>query len=76
MDQVGVGKSCRIVRLLDHRAFELKANIHEVFNNVWKDLVHFDVEQGKVAIRDSLPGEQRKFRNTSVALFPGLTSYR
>ncbi|TWU73379.1 hypothetical protein ED733_001995 [Metarhizium rileyi] len=55
IDRVGVSKSCRILRMLDHRAFELKSSIHEVFDNVWKDLIHFNVEEGKVTIREFLP---------------------
>ncbi|KAK2608730.1 ribosome biogenesis protein ytm1 [Conoideocrella luteorostrata] len=55
IDEVGVSKTCRIVKLLDHRAFDLKSSIHEVFNNIWKELVHFSVENGEVIIRESLP---------------------
>ncbi|KJK94719.1 hypothetical protein H633G_01436 [Metarhizium anisopliae BRIP 53284] len=55
IDRIGVSKSCRILRRLDHRAFELKSSVHEVFNNVWKELIQFNVEERKVSIRESLP---------------------
>lgn len=45
------------MRLLDLRSFELKSDVHEVFDHAWKALVRVDVEAGKVAIYDSLDGE-------------------
>lgn len=51
-----MSKSCRIIRLLDVDAFELKSDVHEVFDNVWKALVRVDVDTGTVAIYDKLEG--------------------
>ncbi|KHN95625.1 uncharacterized protein MAM_06466 [Metarhizium album ARSEF 1941] len=53
--QIGLSKSCRILRRLDRRALDLKLSIHDVFDNVWKDLIRFDVEEGKVSVRETLP---------------------
>jgi centromere/kinetochore protein ZW10 len=55
-DQVGVSKTCRVMRLLDIRSFELKSAVHEVFDHVWKALVHTDIESRKVVIYDSVNG--------------------
>lgn len=56
MDEIGASKSCRAVRLLDARAFELKAAAYDAFNQIWKSMVHADVELGKITIRDAAEG--------------------
>ncbi|PTB69462.1 hypothetical protein BBK36DRAFT_1187199 [Trichoderma citrinoviride] len=53
LDDVGISKTTRVMKLLDLRAFELKSDIHQVFNHVWKTLVQVDTESGKVAIYNS-----------------------
>ncbi|KAG5940845.1 hypothetical protein E4U59_002189 [Claviceps monticola] len=68
LDEVGVSKTCRIVKILDHRAFALKASIHEVFTQLWKELVHFNVEDGKVTIRASLPAGGMTLSEAVIAL--------
>ncbi|KAJ0166930.1 Centromere/kinetochore protein zw10 -like protein [Colletotrichum tanaceti] len=51
LDAVPVNKkACRVMRLLDLRAFELKSNVHDVFDHVWASLVHTDLEIGSLAI--------------------------
>lgn len=55
-DQVGVSKTCRVMRLLDIRSFELKSAVHEVFDHVWKSLVHTDIDSRKIVICDSIQG--------------------
>lgn len=57
LDAVPVNKSCRAIRLLDIRAFELKSDVHEVFDRVWTTLVNVDVEQGRISISSSRQGE-------------------
>ncbi len=56
MDEVGASKSCRVMRMLDTRAFELKSAAYEAFNQIWKSMVHADVESGKITIRDAAQG--------------------
>ncbi|KAG6025274.1 hypothetical protein E4U40_002769 [Claviceps sp. LM458 group G5] len=68
LDEVGVSKTCRIIKILDHRAFALKASIHEVFTQLWKELVHFNVEDGKVTIRASLPAGGMTLSEAVIAL--------
>jgi centromere/kinetochore protein ZW10 len=57
MDNLGISKTCRIMRLLDVRSFELKSEVHAVFDRIWKELVQVDMGAGQVAIYDSLEGE-------------------
>ncbi|KAG6041598.1 hypothetical protein E4U41_003335 [Claviceps citrina] len=68
LDEVGVSKTCRIIKLLDHRAFALKSSIHQVFNQLWKELVHFNVDHGKVTIRESIPAGGMTLSEATIAL--------
>lgn len=56
LDKVGVSKSCRVMRLLDLRSFELKSHVHETLNHIWKSLINVDMDAGKVVIKDALVG--------------------
>jgi centromere/kinetochore protein ZW10 len=56
LDEIGLSKSCRIMKLLDLRAFELKADVHRVFNEIWKDLIEVDIDAGQIAIHSTLNG--------------------
>ncbi|KAH6893093.1 hypothetical protein B0T10DRAFT_509672 [Thelonectria olida] len=67
-DQIGVSKTCRVMRLLDIRSFELKSAVHEVFDHVWKALVHTDIESRKVVIYDSIVDEQMSLADAVVGL--------
>lgn len=53
-----MNKSCRAIRLLDIRAFELKSDVHEVFDRVWNTLIHVDVGAQKVSISSTREGEE------------------
>ncbi|KAG5921504.1 hypothetical protein E4U53_003788, partial [Claviceps sorghi] len=68
LDKVGVSKTCRIIKLLDHRAFALKSSIHDVFDQLWKELIHFNVDEGKVIIRQSLPAGGMALSEAVIAL--------
>ncbi|KAG5981747.1 hypothetical protein E4U55_002597 [Claviceps digitariae] len=68
LDEVGVSKTCRIIKLLDHRAFALKSSIHDVFDQLWKELIHFNVDDGKVTIRESLPAGGMTLSEAVIAL--------
>lgn len=57
MDALPVGRTCRAVRLLDVRSFELKSGVHEVLNQVWKRLVQVDIDSGTIAIQDGNGGK-------------------
>ncbi|KAM5344837.1 hypothetical protein ACJ41O_010699 [Fusarium nematophilum] len=57
LDQVGVSKTCRVMKILDLRSFELKSSVHEVFDHVWKTLVHVDIESRQISVRNTVEGE-------------------
>lgn len=54
------------MRILGLRCFELKSDVHDVFDNVWKALVRVDVVAGKVAIYDTIDGMRSRLRTASV----------
>ena len=56
MDAVPVNKSCRAMKLLDIRAFELKSSAHDVFVHVWSTLVQVDEDNGRLLVLDNRPG--------------------
>ncbi|KAK1253341.1 hypothetical protein MKX07_001418 [Trichoderma sp. CBMAI-0711] len=68
LDDVGVSKTTRVMKLLDLRAFELKSDIHQVFNHVWKTLVHVDTELGKVAICNTRQDEKMSLEDAVIGL--------
>lgn len=45
------------MRLLDIRSFELKSEVHAVFDRIWKEIIQVDIAAGQVAIYDTLKGE-------------------
>jgi centromere/kinetochore protein ZW10 len=61
LDQVDVSKSCRVMKMLDLRTFELKSDVHEVFDQVWKQLIQVDIGAGTVAICDVINGKTVSF---------------
>lgn len=72
LDALPVGKGVRAVRLLDLGAFELKNTVHEVFEHVWKALVHVDVEAASILIRETRDGEAMSLSDAAI----GLKSYK
>ncbi|KAH9987482.1 hypothetical protein F4779DRAFT_638716 [Xylariaceae sp. FL0662B] len=68
LDTIPVGKSCRAMKLLDLRAFELKSSIHDVFDYVWNSLVRVDVENSTVAVFERLEDEQMKLSDAVIGL--------
>lgn len=72
LDALPVGKGVRVARVLDARAFELKSTVHEVFEHVWKALVHVDVQDKTVLINQTREGEAMSLTDAVV----GLKSYK
>ncbi|KAF5523524.1 Centromere/kinetochore protein zw10-like protein [Colletotrichum aenigma] len=69
LDAVPVNKkTCRVMRLLDLRAFELKSNVHDVFDHVWASLVHTDLQAGSLSIYGKLEGEQMTLSEAIIGL--------
>lgn len=63
-----MGRGVRAVKLLDLRALELKNTVHEVFEHVWKALVHVDVEGKSVSILEIKEGEAMSLSDAVVGL--------
>jgi len=59
LDAIPVNKSCRAIKLLDIRAFELKSDVHEVFDRVWNALIHVDAEVGRISIGSPQEGRHQ-----------------
>ncbi|KAJ6782163.1 hypothetical protein PWT90_06974 [Aphanocladium album] len=72
LDNVNAARSCRVMRLLDVRSFELKATAYEVFNQIWKSMVNVDVDSCKITIRDK--SEDGKLSLADAAI--GLKAYK
>ncbi|KAM0433973.1 hypothetical protein ACHAPT_003917 [Fusarium lateritium] len=68
LDQVGVSKTCRVMKLLNLRSFELKSSVHEVFDHVWKTLVHVDIESRQIAVYESVQDEQMNLADSVIGL--------
>ncbi|CAG9944469.1 unnamed protein product [Clonostachys rosea f. rosea IK726] len=68
IDELGVSKTCRVMRLLDIRSFELKSEVHAVFDRVWKELVQVDIATGQVAIYNVLKDDQMTLADAVVGL--------
>jgi centromere/kinetochore protein ZW10 len=48
----------RAIRLLDDRAFALRASVYENFNAVWGALVHIDADTASITVNNELEGER------------------
>lgn len=68
LDEVGVSKTTRVMKLLDLRAFELKSDIHQVFDHVWKTLIQVDSESGRVAIYNTRQDEKMVLEDAVIGL--------
>ncbi|KAI3321869.1 hypothetical protein HD806DRAFT_148905 [Xylariaceae sp. AK1471] len=68
LDSIPVSKSCRVMKLLDIRAFELKSAVHDVFDHVWSSLVQIDASAGQVAVFESREDEQMTLSDAVIGL--------
>ncbi|KAH8664559.1 hypothetical protein BX600DRAFT_541146 [Xylariales sp. PMI_506] len=68
LDKVPVTKSCRVMRILEMRTFELKSSVHDVFDHVWQSLVQIDTENKKVEIHESRPDEPMSLSEAHIGL--------
>ncbi|KAI1352132.1 hypothetical protein F5Y01DRAFT_100236 [Xylaria sp. FL0043] len=68
LDSISVSKSCRVMKLLDIRAFELKSAVHDVLDHVWSSLVRIDASTGQVAIFNSREDEQMSLADAVIGL--------
>ncbi|EXM07209.1 hypothetical protein FOIG_03765 [Fusarium odoratissimum NRRL 54006] len=68
IDQIGVSKTCRVMKLLNLRSFELKSSVHEVFDHIWKTLIHADIETRQFAVYNVVEDEQMNLSDAVVGL--------
>ncbi|KAH6636874.1 hypothetical protein F5144DRAFT_199080 [Chaetomium tenue] len=68
LDVVGVNRTCRAVKLLDIRAFELKSDVHDVFDHVWNALINVDAESQRVSISSSREDEPMSLEDAVIGL--------
>lgn len=68
LDALPMGRSVRPVKLLDLRAFELKNTVHDVFDHVWKTLVHVDVEKNSISVAERKEGEIMSLSDAVIGL--------
>ncbi|KAI0401342.1 hypothetical protein F4802DRAFT_434327 [Xylaria palmicola] len=68
LDSIPISKTCRAIKLLDIRAFELKSAVHDVFDHIWSTLVQIDVPNSQVAIFTSREDEQMSLADAVIGL--------
>ena len=68
MDSLPVSKTCRAVKLLNVRSFELKSSVHEVLNQIWKDLVNVDIDSNAIRIQEHGDGKLPVSSRRNIAL--------
>lgn len=68
LDEIPVSSSCRVMKMLNMRAFELKSAVHDVFDGVWNSLVNVDVENGQVEILETRQDEPMSLPEALVGL--------
>jgi protein transport protein DSL1/ZW10 len=54
INQIPVSRSCRVMRILDMRASELKSTVHDAFDRAWNSLVWVDTVSGQVTICENI----------------------
>lgn len=68
LDALPVGRGVRAAKLLDLRAVELKNTVHQVFEHVWKALVHVDVGGKVISISRQKEGEAMSLSDAVIGL--------
>ncbi|KAJ1329711.1 protein transport protein DSL1/ZW10 [Microdochium nivale] len=68
LDEIPVSKSCRVMKLLNLKAFELKSAVHDVFDHVWGTLVQVDVGAGTLAVLENVQDEPMSLSDAVIGL--------
>ncbi|KJZ80431.1 hypothetical protein HIM_00281 [Hirsutella minnesotensis 3608] len=68
MDHIGISRSCRVMRLFEVRSFELKADVHEMLDQIWKSLISVDMDAGKIGILDFLSESSMTLADAVIGL--------
>lgn len=68
LDALPAGQGVRVRRLLDLRAFELKSNVHDVFDHVWKALMKVDTTARTIYFSAKTDGEAMSLSDAVIGL--------
>lgn len=68
LDALPAGQGVRVRRLLDLRAFELKSNVHDVFDHVWKTLMKVDTAARTIYFSATTENEAMSLSDAVVGL--------
>ncbi|KAL1882993.1 hypothetical protein VTK73DRAFT_515 [Phialemonium thermophilum] len=68
LDAIPVSKSCKAVKLLGIRAFELKDDVHQVFDHVWNSLVYVDQQSGRIFLSTTREDEPMDISDAVIGL--------
>ncbi|KAH7033468.1 uncharacterized protein B0I36DRAFT_109508 [Microdochium trichocladiopsis] len=68
LDRIPVSKSCRVMKILNMRAFELKSAVHDVFNHVWSTLVQVDAATGTASVSENVQDEPMSLADAVIGL--------
>lgn len=69
LDKISVSRTCRAMKLLDLRIFEITSKIHEVFEHIWKALVSVDFEKRHIVILESHSDESMTFSDALKCIY-------
>lgn len=56
LDSISNIGSTKAIKLLNVRAFELKSDVHQVCDHVWKSLVHLDETKSQLSVQQTCEG--------------------
>lgn len=68
LDALPAGQGVRVRRLLDLRAFELKSNVHDVFDHVWKTLMNVDTTERTISFYPKAEDEAMSLSDAVIGL--------
>ncbi|KAJ0117044.1 centromere kinetochore protein [Diaporthe amygdali] len=68
LDALPAGQGVRVRRLLDLRAFELKSNVHDVFDHVWKTLMKVDTTAKTISFSAKAENEAMSLSDAVIGL--------
>ncbi|KAJ4024485.1 ribosome biogenesis protein ytm1 [Fusarium irregulare] len=75
-DDIGVSKSCRVMKLLKLRSFELNSAVREMIDHHWKTLVNADIETRQFTIRKVIEDEHGEVQMDLLDVAYGLEFYK
>ncbi|TLS25772.1 hypothetical protein PpBr36_07026 [Pyricularia pennisetigena] len=68
LDSVSNIGSTKAIKLLNVRAFELKSDVHQVFDHVWNSLVHLDDTKNELSVQQTCDGEPMNLSDAVIGL--------